>query len=189
MPSNNTENILSTPFTEGTGNPIPASRISYDGTTSGLSATDVQAAIDEVVGDIPTIPATYDADDIVYDNTTSGLTATDAQAAIDEVASTVGELSEKNFQYNTLWSGDASTAGSVEVSDLSKYDALMIYYNSGNGSGIVPYGFFKTHVIKVNYTDGTNVTSASATYVDDTHITLGASQGSTVFIVGIKFHA
>lgn len=48
MPSNNTENILSTPFTEGTANPIPASRISYDGTTSGLSATNAQAAIDEV---------------------------------------------------------------------------------------------------------------------------------------------
>lgn len=87
MPSNNTENILSTPYAEGTGSPIPASRISYDDTTSGLSATDVQAAIDEIVSDIPTIPATYDADDIVYDNTTSGLTATNAQSAIDEVAS------------------------------------------------------------------------------------------------------
>lgn len=87
MPSNDTQNIYSTPFNEGEAQPIPATRIGYDNTDSGLAATNVQAAIDEVVGDIPTIPATYDADDIVYDNTTSGLTATDAQAAIDEVAS------------------------------------------------------------------------------------------------------
>lgn len=152
MPSNDTQNIYSTPFNEGEAQPIPASRISYD-------------------------------------NTASGLTADDVQDAIDEVAGAINEIAEKKFSMSTLWSGDASTAGSVEVSDLSQFDALMIYYNSGNGSGIIPYEFFKAHVIKVNYTDGTNVTSASATYVDDTHITLGASQGSTVYIIGIKFHA
>ena len=145
MPSNDTQNIYSTPFNEGEAQPIPATRIGYDNTDSGLTADDVQGAIDEIA--------------------------------------------EKKFRMSTLWSGDASTAGSVEVSDLSQFDALMIYYNSGNGSGIIPYEFFKTHAIKVNYTDGTNVTSASATYVDDTHITLGASQGSTVYIIGIKFHA
>lgn len=178
MPSNDTQNIYSTPFNEGEAQPIPASRISYDNTDSGLTADDVQDAIDEVAGSIDNLTAT----DVAYDNTNSGLTATTAQGAIDEVA-------EKKFIMSTLWSGDASTAGSVEVSDLSQFDALMIYYNSGNGSGIIPYKFFKAHAIKVNYTDGTNVTSASATYVDDTHITLGSSQGSTVFIIGIKFHA
>lgn len=152
MPSNETENIYSTPFNEGEAQPIPATRIGYDNTDSGLTATDVQGAIDEVSG------------------------------VVDEIA-------EKKFKMSTLWSGDASTAGTVEVSDLSKFDALMIYYNSGNGSGIIPYEFFKAHVIKVNYTDGTNVTSASATYVDDTHVTVGASQGSTCFLIGIKFHA
>lgn len=152
MPSNETQNIYSTPFNEGEAQPIPATRISYDNTDSGLTADDVQDAIDEVAG------------------------------SIDEIA-------EKKFRMSTLWSGDASTAGSVEVSDLSQFDALMIYYNSGNGSGIIPYEFFKAHPIKVNYTDGTNVTSASATYFDDTHVTLGASQGSTCFILGIKFHA
>lgn len=145
MPSNDTQNIYSTPFNEGEAQPIPATRISYDNTDSGLTADDVQDAIDEIA--------------------------------------------EKKFRMSTLWSGDASTAGSVEVSNLSQFDALMIYYNSGNGSGIIPYEFFKAHAIKVNYTDGTNVTSASATYVDDTHITLGASQDSTCFIIGIKFHA
>ncbi len=36
---------------------IPASDVPYDNTTSGLTATDAQAAIDEVVGMIPSTPA------------------------------------------------------------------------------------------------------------------------------------
>jgi len=81
-----------------------ANEITYDNSTSGLTATDAQAAIDEVEGRVDTIesasyvnsfnsrtgavtPAAsdYDANQIDYDNTTSGLAATDAQAAIDEV--------------------------------------------------------------------------------------------------------
>lgn len=64
-----------------------ASDLSYDNSGSGLTATNVQDAIDEVYSDIPTIPATYDATDIDYDNTGSGLTATNAQDAIDEIVS------------------------------------------------------------------------------------------------------
>lgn len=52
MPSNNTENILSTPLVEGTGNPIPATRISYDGTGTPIEATNVQAAITELDTDL-----------------------------------------------------------------------------------------------------------------------------------------
>ena len=43
----------------GTG-AISASNVTYDGTTSGLSATDVQSAIDEVVGDIADIPVVHE---------------------------------------------------------------------------------------------------------------------------------
>ena len=80
-----------------------ASEISYDNTTSGLTATDVQAAIDEVEARVDTAETNisdnataisdhladtvdaHDASAISYDNATSGLTATDAQAAIDEL--------------------------------------------------------------------------------------------------------
>ena len=62
---------------------VDAADVDYDNTVSGLTATDVQAAIDEVVGDIPT---GFAASAITYDNSGSGLTATDAQAAIDELA-------------------------------------------------------------------------------------------------------
>lgn len=67
----------------GTGTP-DASDVPYDNTGSGLTATDVQDAIDEVVADIPT---GFSASAITYDNTGSGLTATNAQDAIDELAS------------------------------------------------------------------------------------------------------
>lgn len=74
-----------------------ADQVDYDNTTSGLLATDTQAAIDEVnaksgvtsfnsrTGAVLPVASDYDADQIDYDNTSSGLIATDTQAAIDEV--------------------------------------------------------------------------------------------------------
>lgn len=59
-----------------------AASVSYDNTSSGLTATDVQAAIDELAQGSG---GTVEADDVVYDNTQSGLAATNVQAAINEV--------------------------------------------------------------------------------------------------------
>lgn len=67
------------------GGEVEADDVTYDNTTSGLTATNVQAAIDEVNGKIPQ-SGSVDADDVAYDNTASGLTATDVQSAIDELA-------------------------------------------------------------------------------------------------------
>lgn len=83
-----------------------AADVSYDNTSSGLTATDVQDAIDEVVGLIPD-----GADDVSYDNTSSGLTATDVQGAVDELAGDVEDLKEGEI-YSTdevkigKWLGD-----------------------------------------------------------------------------------
>lgn len=106
MPSNDTSHIYSSEYRNGSVTPTAASAVTYDGTESGLSATNVQAAIDEVVSDIPTIPATYDADDIVYDNTTSGLTATDVQSAIDEIADVKGLYGLKETDLTVDATGD-----------------------------------------------------------------------------------
>lgn len=94
--------------------PTEASEISYSNTVSGLTAIEVQSAIDELASgkqdtltfdstptDGSTNPVTSDgvydaidtvdskipedASDVPYDNTVSQLTATDVQAAIDEV--------------------------------------------------------------------------------------------------------
>ena len=63
-----------------------ASSIAYSNATSGLTAVNVQAAIDELEDEIDAVIAgTTTAADVTYSNATSGLTATDAQAAIDEV--------------------------------------------------------------------------------------------------------
>ena len=58
-----------------------ASDTSYDNTGSGLTATNVQDAIDELKSDIPTLTASATS----YNNTGSGLTATNVQDAIDEL--------------------------------------------------------------------------------------------------------
>lgn len=81
MPSNNTDNIYTHEY-EDTGAPIPGTKIGYDNTETGLEATNMQAAIDELDGKIK---SSDEADEITYDNTDSGLEATNVQAAIDEL--------------------------------------------------------------------------------------------------------
>lgn len=56
-----------------------ASGILYDNTESGLTATNLQAAVDEIVD--TDLPAT----NVTYDNADSGLSATTVQSAIDEI--------------------------------------------------------------------------------------------------------
>ena len=60
-----------------------ASEIDYDNTESGLTAENVQAALDELAG-ITAVQS--EASGIEYDNTESGLTADDVQGALDEIA-------------------------------------------------------------------------------------------------------
>ena len=88
----------------------PASDIDYDNTTSGLTATKVQAAIDEVYDAIPD-----DASDVDYDNTTSGLTATNVQTAIDEVVGDVGDKQD-TITASGILKGDGAGGVSAAVS-------------------------------------------------------------------------
>lgn len=69
---------------------IDASVVSYDNSTSSMTATTVQTAIDEIDNILDNLSA--DAVDINYDNTTSGLTATNAQDAIDELKESGGSI-------------------------------------------------------------------------------------------------
>ena len=70
---------------------INADDITYDNTTSHLTADDVQSAIDEINATLENI-VTPDADEIDYDNTTSQLTADDVQGAIDEINTKVNSI-------------------------------------------------------------------------------------------------
>ena len=85
---------------------LVSSDIGYDNTVSGLTATNVKAAIDELDtaldGKVPNTRTvnskalssniTLTASDIGYDNSNSGMTATTDQAAIDELDGRVATL-------------------------------------------------------------------------------------------------
>ena len=77
-------------ITDGNGG-WEAERSTYDNCDSGLSATNVQDALDEVVSDIDSLSAS----DIAYSNSSSGLTATNAQDALDEVNSKTAVIGSK----------------------------------------------------------------------------------------------
>ncbi len=85
-----------------------AAEVTYDNTTSGLTATDVKAAIDEVASG-----STDDqtAAEVSYDNSTSGLTATDVNAAVNELKDSV------DLKINSTDLATVATSGSY--SDLS----------------------------------------------------------------------
>lgn len=80
-------------ITGGGSSEIQASNVSYDNTTSGLTADDVQEALDEIVTMIPS-GGTIEADDVSYDNTSSGISATNVQGAIDEVIGLIPSASD-----------------------------------------------------------------------------------------------
>ena len=117
--------------------PVEASNVSYDNATSGLAATDVQSAVDELdnaidnigssvvntfntrKGDVVSQLGDYDADIVAYDNATSGLAATQTQAAIDEVAATLSSGVVSSF--NTR-QGDVVAAAGDYTSVQITYD-------------------------------------------------------------------
>ena len=82
--------------------PSNASGLSFDNIGTDLVATNVQSAILEVEGKIPSVPSSYDADDINYDNTTSELVATDVQAAIDELVVNINTLTNLGLNYSLV---------------------------------------------------------------------------------------
>lgn len=102
----------------GGSNPIEADHVVYDNTTSGLTATDVQAAIDEVNAKIPAGGA-VEADDVVYSNTASGLTATNVQAAIDELATAAP----------ASWSAAGTGGVNTAVSVSATASEFLVYVN------------------------------------------------------------
>jgi hypothetical protein len=99
-----------------------ASGVPFNNATSGLTATDLQAAMDEVEGRVDTLEGSsapvdsvfgrtgvvvaatsdYDANQVDYANGTSGMTATDVQAAIDEVEGRVDTLENSGIASDTF---------------------------------------------------------------------------------------
>lgn len=103
-----------------------AAGISYDNTGSGLTASNVQDAIDEVVGDIPT---GFAASAISYDNTGSGLSATDVQDAIDELASGGSMHGVYELWVNPNPTSEFASGNATFTSDL-QLDSIIIVVES-----------------------------------------------------------
>jgi hypothetical protein len=103
-----------------------ASKIDYDNATSGLAATDVQAAIDKIVGDCSVI---------TYDNATSGLTATDVKGALDEISgkqNVVFTIIESTVQNS---GAPINYDSSILYADLLDFSLIVV---SASGSKVIP---------------------------------------------------
>jgi surface protein len=121
---------------QGPAGPADAEDVTYDNTTSGLAAIDVQAAIDELVATSLSGAAT----DITYDNALTNLVATDVQAAIDELVDFVGivrvvhgsssTLARPSVAGVVLWQGTAIPANGQD-GDL--WDETQTFYSPDAG--------------------------------------------------------
>ena len=124
---------------------VDADDVTYDNTTSGLTATNVQDAIDEIVSG-----GGVNADDVSYDNTTSGLTATNVQDAVDELAAnmvgvatqtmtgtlptaTTQTITQKLFDWPTGFSYDNCFVSNAIAEDGTTIYPL-VYGNSANNN-------------------------------------------------------
>ena len=135
---------------------LDATKVPYSNTVSGLTATDVQNAIDELNTDLNAI----DASTIPYDNTTSGLTADDVQEAIDEIDGTLDSLGTEvggltdSFTVSlplASWSSNSQT-----VSDAKFVASGYSYFVSASPSDTLDYGESVIYADNVT-TDGSMV--------------------------------
>lgn len=106
------------------GGTIAANKVSYNGTDSGLSATNAQAAIDEVNDKVDDLAAT----DIAYDNTNSGINAMTTQAALDFLLALnlTGGAGFHNSIYRGKYLGASVTSEQFAAISAGTFDDLYI---------------------------------------------------------------
>jgi len=125
-----------------------ASEVDYDNSSSGLAATDTQAAIDEIEGRVDTLEAAppppitsvfgrtgivvavagdYNATQVTYSNVASGLSATTAQDAIDEVEARVDTLESTPAPVDSVF----GRTGTV-VAVAGDYNAAQVDYDNAS---------------------------------------------------------
>lgn len=143
------------------GGSSDASGITYDNTGSGLTATNVQDAIDEVVGDIPT---GFAASAISYDNTGSGLTATDVQDAIDELST--GGAQHGIYE---LWANSDISAAftpqtlTINTDLVSQLDALVFVMEPAPGE-VSGSAWLEIDMVKANQSPFSTITLTTVSY-------------------------
>jgi len=111
-----------------------ASAITYSHATSGLAATNVQTALDEIDADVDALQAASApaASAITYNHATSGLAATNVQTALDEIDADVDALQAASapaasaISFNNAASGLAATNVQAALNEIdADVDALQ----------------------------------------------------------------
>lgn len=107
---------------------LDALEINYDNTASGLSASDVKNAIDEVGTDSANAAT---AAGTSYDNSGSGLSATDVKAALDELDGNDYTQQSAIANISLAVVGETQNAGSADKADVdSRLNTIETKVNS-----------------------------------------------------------
>lgn len=108
---------------------VDADEVDYDNTTSGLTATNVQAAIDELAN---VSPSTITASDVTYDDSVTQLSAANVQAAIaalktliDNIPSGGGDMKPIDYA-NPLKEFSHSTTGDATETYTATADGQLM---------------------------------------------------------------
>lgn len=171
-----------------------ADEISYDNTASGLAATEVQSAIDEVEGRVDVVetdlsnhlngdPSKHNATQINYSGTESGLEAGNVQTAIDEVEARVDTVEDtannattaiNDHINNTTDTHDASAISFVPTGGISadEVQAAIVELDVEKYNAIDFDSDFDTRLATKttdDVTEGTNLyfTNARARVIDE----------------------
>ena len=171
--------MASTPVT------MPADHVTYDPMSSGLVATNVQDAIDEITTRPAVLPT---ASDVSYSGTASGLSATNVQDAIDEVITDI----PANASVLPISANDPTDTKSYIDTGLSGKvpykSGEVVYSNYITGAYISGSGNYVEFCIPINTkaTSGT-ITSLGTTlnvFIGSTRLTNQITlSGSTVYAI------
>ena len=129
----------------------PSENITFDNVVSGLVATDVKAALDEIDAKtdahIASLTA-HNANAIVFNNVASGLVAVDVQAAIDEVEARVDSL-ELPIVINTT----EVVTTEATITTAAFFHNIRLTPVSAVTLSVTPFG-----IVDTLFTDGQTVT-------------------------------
>lgn len=161
---------------------VDADQVSYDNASSGLTAEDVQAAIDELDTTLDAI--SQDADGIAYDNSTSGLAATDVQAALDEIDSTLDTVTSATVpvEFGVACSDEETAIDSTGTKATFRLPCAMtltavrasLTSAASSGTFTVDINEGGTSVLStkltIDATEKTSTTAATAAVISDSNL-------------------
>ena len=147
----------------------PAAQVTYDNATSGLTATNVQAALDELAGEVDGVQGVTGTAPVTVDNTDPANPVVGVNAASTSAAGVV----QLNDTVTSTSTTEAATANAVKAA----YDAAVAAQTNGP--------LTSDTVLYVNCTDGNNATAARGTdrpFATVAAALAAASEGDTIFL-------